>query len=288
MSHKTLVASAPGSLMLLGEHAVLYGHPAIVMNIENRVFASLTPLDTSDIQITTPLWNLSFPVQHFPEAPYSKCQEYVLSSLKTWVIQQGLGSTGISLNITSDFEPGVGLGSSTAVVVATLKALNQLRNFALSPKEIFLLSLKIIRKIQGMASGADIAASLYEGTLFYQQKEFILLPVRPLIEWKFSGTKVPTQTAIEHVNAFNEDYRDDIFEKMRTVVLRGRKACEERDAIAFAACLKANQKLMMDLLLDTPALKAARYLLEQDPSILASKISGAGLGDGVIGFKGFA
>jgi hypothetical protein len=68
---------------------------------------------------------------------------------------------------------------------------------------------------------------------------------------------------------------------------RAKKEILSHNPSGFSENLIKNQKLMEALFLDTPNLKKARQDLEQDPKILATKISGAGLGDGVIGFLGF-
>ena len=271
-----IIASAPGSLMLMGEHAVLHGHPALVLSLEQRISVTLTPLDEPILEISSPFGRLSFPLHQFP-SHYPKTHEYVLHTLKAWTNQYSLPAPGFTLSITSDFEPGVGLGSSTAVVVATLKTLNHWLSSSLSSQELFSMALRLIREIQGMASGADIAASLYEGCLFYQEGSSTPLPVTPWIEWKFSGKKVPTAEVIQHVNALDKGYREAIFEHIHTAVLEGKKALEEKNSTAFAQSLKKNQKLMESLFLDTPALKETREKLEQDPQILAVKISGASM-----------
>ena len=49
--------SAPGSLMISGEHAVVYGHPAIVCAIDARVHITLTPADDGPPSTTSPPTN---------------------------------------------------------------------------------------------------------------------------------------------------------------------------------------------------------------------------------------
>jgi mevalonate kinase len=268
--------------MLMGEHAVLYGHPALILSLEKRVTAELSLLSSEGIELITPFGELSFK-SDLPKAPYPKAHEYLLHTLVRWSKIQPLPS-GFSLKLTSDFEPGIGLGSSTAAVVATLKVLNLQTKSPLEEQAIFQLALSVIRDLQGAASGADIAASLYEGCLFYQSEQATRLRNMPVIEWKFSGKKVPTSIAVKKVNELDEDYRTAIFEKTHTAVLDGRRALDDGNLAGFSEALIKNQKLMEALFLDTPSLKAARKSLEQNPNVLATKISGAGLGDGVIGF----
>ena len=297
-SLKPASASAPGSLMLMGEHAVLRGYPAIIQSLPECLTVTITPRSDQNLWIQSSLGSLELSFLDLLEQPRSKLDlkqlrpedfkkfEYVLRTLEHWLSTLNT-NPGFSLEITSDFKSSVGLGSSTAVVVATLKALNQANLTPLNPEELFTQSLQIIRSIQGQASGADVAASVYGGCLFYQAETIEILPYLSLIEWKFSGEKVPTREAIAKVNALDADYLEPIFEKIHQSVLNAKSAMLQKDAQKFAQSLIANQKLMEALFLDTPSLKNARLDLAKNPEILATKISGAGLGDGVIGFKGF-
>ena len=298
-SLKSASASAPGSLMLMGEHAVLRGYPAIIQSLPQCLTVTITPRSDQNLWIQSSLGSLELSFLDLLEQHSSKLDlkslrpedfkkfEYALKTLEHWLSTLNINQ-GFSLEITSDFTSSVGLGSSTAVVVATLKALNQATLTPLNPEELFTQSLQIIRSIQGQASGADVAASVYGGCLFYQAETIEILPYLSLIEWKFSGEKVPTREAIAKVNALDADYLEPIFEKIHQSVLKAKSAMLQKDAKKFAQSLIANQKLMEALFLDTPSLKNARLDLAKNPEILATKISGAGLGDGVIGFKGFS
>jgi mevalonate kinase len=313
-------ASAPGSLMLMGEHAVLHGYPAIIMSLPEKITVQISTHHQGDIQIFSSLGEFSISFKKLLENSYKnthkhthKNHEYVLKTLefffqtrinknfqKSQKLQNlsdlsdlsdlsGLfGLSGLEIKITSDFASGVGLGSSTAVVVALLKALYQYEGAlaSVSSEELFSQALGIIRELQGVASGADIAASIYGGCLFYQQGKAEKLPFTPQIKWQFSGKKVPTQQVIAQVNLLDLDYREGIYEKINQTVLDAKQEILNENPHGFAENLIKNQKLMEALFLDTPNLKKARQDLEKDPKILATKISGAGLGDGVIGLLG--
>jgi mevalonate kinase len=298
---KQAQASAPGSLMLMGEHAVLHGYPAIIQSLPEHIHIQIliapSPENLSpQIYIHSPLGDFSDSLEKILSKDFTppKSFEYVLKTLNFFLKNPECHplTQSISIQITSDFKAGVGLGSSTAVVVALLKALHQsaaipYESPACRDQTLFSEALEIIRDLQGAASGADIAASLYGGCLFYQAEKAEVLPFTPRIRWKFSGEKVPTKAVIAEVNLLDPEYRENIYQKINQAVLLAKEAILAKDPTAFAENIIKNQKLMEALFLDTPLLKKARQDLELDPSVLATKISGAGLGDGVIGFLGF-
>src|SRR5579864_4695671 len=116
MQHK---ASAPGSLMLLGEHAVLHGKQALVCAIDKRLTVTLTPRDDKCIQITSKLGRYS---AELSEIKIEKPFQFVLGALQVFMESNEL-SQGCDISIQSEFSDQMGFGSSAAVTAATLSAL---------------------------------------------------------------------------------------------------------------------------------------------------------------------
>ena len=112
-------ASAPGSLMLLGEHAVLHGQLALVCAVNRRIQVTLTPRKDRTIRISSALGRRSMTVDAIKP---SKPLRFVMAALRRFA--KTLPS-GFDLRIDSDFSHQVGLGSSAAVTVATLAVLKQ-------------------------------------------------------------------------------------------------------------------------------------------------------------------
>ncbi|HTY14278.1 MAG TPA: mevalonate kinase [Methanoregulaceae archaeon] len=130
--------SAPGKVFLFGEHAVVYGKPAIAMAIRPRVFVTVRKSRTA----------------HPAKSPYiDNCFEQ-------------LGVKG-SVYINSQLPSSSGLGSSAAVTVATLSAINDEFGLHHTREEIADIAFGIEKKVQkGRASPTDTTVSTYGGLVF--------------------------------------------------------------------------------------------------------------------------
>jgi mevalonate kinase len=189
------------------------------------------------------------------------------------------------LSIKSNFPISSGLGSSTAVVVAMVNAFMEFYHQPLSQEALFEQSLSIIRTCQQMASGADVAASIAGGCLYYCNGKAEPLPHTPHIDLLFSGTKVPTDIVIQELQHLDDAFTSSIYEQIGECVEIAKLAIIKKDWAALGMCLCDNQRLMEELGLDTPALTFARETLMQKNGMIAAKISGAGMGDYAIGLK---
>jgi len=117
-----MTVSAPGKLMLFGEHAAVYGYPCIVTAISERLDVAITGAD---------------------DLPGDR--RFVDAAIKAW----GAGRN-IKLSVTCRFSGCYGFGSSSAVTVATLKALKP----DADNRAVFDAAYNIVRDIQGAASGS--------------------------------------------------------------------------------------------------------------------------------------
>ncbi|MFN7098736.1 MAG: galactokinase family protein, partial [Gammaproteobacteria bacterium] len=106
-------ASAPGSLMVMGEHAVLAGKLALCMAVEQRVHVSLQPRTDNIIHLSSN----AFPDYQTTcdQIKIEKPYQFVLGVLSAY--QTNLNS-GCDIHIVADFSHTMGLGSSAAVTVA--------------------------------------------------------------------------------------------------------------------------------------------------------------------------
>lgn len=106
---------APGSLILMGEHAVLYQKHAMVMAIDHSLQVNLIPREDSKIRIVSALGTLETTVETLE---LSKPFEYILTCIHYCHEKIKRVDHGFEVHIQSDFSHTVGFGSSAAVVVA--------------------------------------------------------------------------------------------------------------------------------------------------------------------------
>jgi len=276
-----LKASAPGSLMLLGEHAVLHGKMALVSAIDKRMTVILTPRTDKRIEITSTLGHFS---TNLAQLKIEKPFQFVLCALHQFRDQLHMG---FDITIESEFSDKIGFASSAAVTVATLKALAQSLAISLSPLELVSCGRDVVRHIQGVGSGADIAASVYGGVVSYRahpvsvEKINVMLPLHAI----YSGYKTETVKVIEYVwekFAKQSELFHSICENIGECSVTGTNFVREKSWVKLGEVMNAQQVQMERLGVSSPLLQAMVMDLRKQSGIVGTKISGSGLGDCVI------
>jgi mevalonate kinase len=151
-------ASAPGKVILFGEHFVVYGVKAILCAINRRVTVTAEKIDGEKISIKSNMGDLVLE----PNKPILE----INSPLKPFyylankMLQSQNQTTGIEIIVESDIPIGVGLGSSSACCVAGAAAISRL--FVETPKEeILKLAIAAEKTIFQNTSGADCTVCTY-------------------------------------------------------------------------------------------------------------------------------
>src|SRR3990167_6716523 len=279
-----LKASAPGSLMILGEYAVLHGHPALVAAINQSITVTLTPRNDEHIEIHSDLHGVYS--TSLSSLIIEKPFHFVLTAIKFYRSQLKFG---FNLKIESQFTDQMGLGSSAAVTVATLAAIATWLNIKMTPIRLLRDGRQVVREAQdGLGSGADVAASVYGGLVHYQAQPLFaesLPQLYPLTTW-YSGFKTKTIDAIARVNQHFSSrvslYRS-IIQSIGECAKQGVQYAQEGEWAKLGEVMTIQQGMMASLGVSMPRLNEMVYALHALPSILGAKISGAGLGDCVIG-----
>lgn len=283
---REITVSAPGSLIVCGEHAVVYGYRAIVCAVEQRVFVTLRERTDDAIQIFSALGNHETTISTL--APHPK-----LSFVMT-AIAHFKPLCGFELHIQSEINPTFGLGSSAAVTVATVTAL---ATFCGMPTDILSLhpiAHSVVLAVQKRGSGADLAASLQGGMVAYRPAvdnsavTITPLPIpQTVLSMRYAGYKTPTADVLallaERAISYPERYAQ-LYQDMGAVCERAITANMDQNWGTFYAELIRYQYLMTDLgvcdEVQASHFKQARETIGNQ----AAKISGSGLGDCIIAF----
>ena len=274
--------SAPGSLMLLGEHAVLYGRRALVCAINRRIRVTLHPLPSAELEIVSALGHYKSPLKIEKSAPEFR---FVLEALRPY---RNHFPSGLRLEIHSEFSAELGFGSSAAVTTATHAALSQwVEGAPISPEELFTRGLKTIRAVQGRGSGADLAASVFGGAVEYKMEQPPLpIPADFPLLAVYCGYKKPTPEVIKIVQSYYAkapERFEELFDIIDIETAHAAEALRANDLQALGFYLNWGQEKMEALQLSTPELQEIIETLRQTPGLLGAKISGSGLGDCAIG-----
>ena len=172
-------ASAPGKLYIAGEYAVVEpGHRAVLVAVDRFITVRVTVAEhagriTSDLYATRSLtWyrRLEDDVLEVEE----QFDDYVVSAIR--VVEQMVREKGGSmrffdLDVSSELDDGsgrkLGLGSSSAVTVATVRAVAGFYGLPLDDMAVYKLALLASDAVQPIGSGGDIAVSAFTGWVGY-------------------------------------------------------------------------------------------------------------------------
>lgn len=280
MSYKT---SAPGSVMLLGEYGVLFGTPALVCAVDKRIHVTLTPrLDTT---ITIHSEALGDYTTDLADIKIEKPFHFVLGALQH---NQMKMRRGCDIEIVSEFSDKLGLGSSAAVTVATLAAIVTWLGIRMTPLDLVRQARSVIRRCQGLGSGADVAASVYGGVVYYHAQPLAAekIPVMLPLALYYTGFKTPTTEAVKQVQAHFAAY-PQVFKQLCASIGQcaadGMLLLRKNDWQRLGEVMNIQQGLMESLGVSLPIMQHMTGVLRQQKGIRGAKISGSGLGDCVIG-----
>ncbi|MEN7973403.1 MAG: galactokinase family protein [Verrucomicrobiota bacterium] len=278
----TITTSAPGSLMLLGEHAVLHGHHALVCAINRRITVRLSPSSDGMVKIVSDLGNYQSPLKELNDHPSLR---FVIQSIRK---QAEHIPSGFELTIVSGFSSKIGFGSSAAVTVATHAALMQwIMGEAPKPEALFLNALETVHEVQGRGSGADLAASVFGGVVGYSTvPDFKPVEISIPLTAVYCGYKTPTPEVIqkvEQLRAADPAAYERIYSEIDKSVEAAVSCLRNHDFPAFGKILNRNQQLMAEMGVNTPELQEIVDALQNDPDVFGAKISGSGLGDCAVG-----
>ncbi len=265
-----IITSAPGKLMLFGEHAVVYGYPCIVTAVSSR------------IRVEIEVINKGFKI----EAPQVKDVRFVEETVRFFKEKFNI-KKGLSVKTKSEFSSQYGFGSSSAVTAATLYGLNKLFSLNLRKKEIFNFGYEINLRVQKVGSGFDIAAAIFGGTLYFIRAGQVIEPLKlkkiPLIVG-YSGVKADTPKIVQSLKAKIEKNKKKyfaIFEEIKNIVEQAKNNLIESNWQKIGQLMTKNHQLLRKLgvstekldLMCSAAIKAGAY---------GAKLSGAGGGDCMI------
>jgi len=142
--------------------------------------------------------------------------------------------------------------------------------------------------VQGIGSGADVAASLLGGCVKYEMNTATLqkLPHAPPISLIYCGYKTPTPKVIEFVEQKrqqNPSQYADLYAAIGACCESAVPLFDTQDWTTLGKICSEHQKLQQQLRVSTPEIETIIENLQRQPTIYGAKISGSGLGDCVVG-----
>lgn len=195
-------ASAPGKVILFGEHFVVYGVKAILCAINKRISVTAEKSEENKISIKSNIGNLTLEPNKLISEINSPLKPFYYLANK--MIQNQ--NTGIEIIVESDIPLGVGLGSSSACCVAGAAAISRLFNKT-SKEEILKLAIEAEKTIFENTSGADCTVCTYGGIMEYDKENgFKKIESEPNFHLVIANSNIEhsTESIVARVREFKE------------------------------------------------------------------------------------
>ncbi|MDH7508554.1 MAG: mevalonate kinase [Methanomassiliicoccales archaeon] len=273
-----LESSAPGKIILFGEHAVVFGQPALALAISLRLRCNISLSDK---------FTVNGQVLSYKQHPY------ICAAIDRYWHGQPL-----RIEIDSDLPSGSGLGSSAAVTVSIIGAFQAMQGNIVE-KQVAEKSFGIELAVQGRASPIDTSTCAHGSGIFINKTpgdELLWDIINDSKRWfihhcdvpamkvvvGYTGINAPTGPLVEKVRRFVEKNRfgNEVVEEIGQIAIEGMKKLRCGDQVALGQLMDKNQKLLSILGVSTPELEkliqaAAQYSF-------GAKLTGAGGGGSII------
>jgi mevalonate kinase len=315
-----ITSSAPGKIILFGEHAVVYGRPALAVPVTQvQATATVTYLSTDSVTDTCTCGTGAGKRIGTDLSADSKTDKRIQAALRgkeIWidapdiglhsefsrlapdhplaaVIQSVLSTLGVNsppaltIHISSTIPVASGLGSGAAVSVAIIRALSEFLGRPLPDEKISALAYEVEKLHHGTPSGIDNTVIAYAQPVYFVKgrpiKTFhVGTPFTILIG--DTGISAPTK---ESVSALRKLWRADpsrwekIFDQVGEIVWDARQAIERGDIAELGTLMDANHTFLQEMTVSSVELD---HLTEaaRKSGALGAKLSGGGRGGNMI------
>lgn len=281
-----IYAYAPGKVILTGEHAVVYGQPAIaapVNEVRARATVEANPkAQPGSVFIIAPDIALKTSLVDLPED----------HPLRTVIqgVQNALGIEqlpALTLTVSSTIPIAAGLGSGAAISVAVCRALSAFLGSPLKDDEVSRLAFVTDQYYHGTPSGIDNTVISFGMLVFYMKEQPIeLISNKRALTLVIADSGEKSQTG-EVVGELRQRVQKDperyqaLFNRIGSLTLAARHALEQGELNQLGKLFSSNHSLLQQLGVSSGKLDRL-VKVAQETGALGAKLSGAGRGGNMI------
>jgi hydroxymethylglutaryl-CoA reductase len=274
------MGSAAGKVILLGEHAVVYGKHALALPIPEAVNATVHEV-ARGLTVEVPDWRLSLEVS--PDA------DGIDAAVLRIVDRLGIPRDGFAIRVRSALPSAMGLGSSAAFAVAIVRAFDRLLGLSLDDAQVNEIAFDCERLAHGSPSGVDNTLATYGRPLLFRSGdggliEPLELAAPPPIVVACSHDAGVTHEQVAGVRARYERQRTAyaaIFDQIDELGIAGAKALVAGDYAGLGQLMDVCQGLLNAIGVSTPALEQM-VAIAREAGAAGAKLTGAGGGGSIV------
>ncbi|OQX89066.1 hydroxymethylglutaryl-CoA reductase [candidate division KSB1 bacterium 4484_87] len=283
LEKKQPLPSGYGKVILLGEHAVVYGSHAIAAPIPLAIQARVEDADEG-ISLIIPQWGVEEKIQQGKDYRYS-----IYRSLQMLLETLDLMGRNMQLFLFPHIPRAMGLGGSAALAVAIIRALSEHFRLDLSDEEVNKLAYESEKIVHGTPSGIDNTMATYGKFILYQKntppklQEIKVQKPLPLVIG-MSGVEGLTLKMVRQVRQGWEKNRvlyDQIFDQIDEITQQAVEAIQTYDLEKLGYLMNINQGLLNAIQVSTWELEELVEIARKNGA-LGAKLTGGGGGGAII------
>jgi hydroxymethylglutaryl-CoA reductase len=277
--------SASGKIILLGEHAVVYGRPALALPLPEAISAVVYD-SPSGTRLKIPAWNFEQEAVHELQ---QDAAEGAMALLQIIVRRLDLGSKKFLIDVQARIPPAAGLGSSAALAVAMIRALDNAYSLQMNDRAVNELAFECETLAHGTPSGIDNTVAVFGKTIVFRKKgpkrisELALNRLPPLVV-AWSGTRGSTRNQVAAVrNRWLQDKTtyERIFDEIGHLTLEASAALGKGDDTRLGALMNIAHGLLNALQISTPLIEEM-VDIARSSGAAGAKLTGGGGGGCIV------
>ena len=273
-----------GKVILLGEHAVVYGSHAIAAPISLSVRSIIHPSQQQGVTLAVPKWGVETTL-HDSKIKHTS----FLDSLRMILDRLAIKDESFVIEVDPAIPRAMGLGGSAALAVSVIRALNGYFQLSLSDEDINGISFEAEKLAHGTPSGIDNTLATFRRFMLYRKghpplmKELTMNQEIPIVIG-MSGTESLTAAMVGKVEQSWEKNRflyERLFAEIDGLALEGVKAIERGELEQLGELMNINQGLLNALGVSSWELEEMIQISRQHGA-LGAKLTGGGGGGSIV------
>ncbi len=281
---KATLATANGKIILLGEHAVVYGRPALAVPIKNAVVAEVSDSDNLP-EITVPAWDL--------DGKLEESNPHWWAAIMAVFAQLEIDKRHFSIHVKPNIPAAMGLGGSAAIAVAIIRAVSAHFHIHLADDKINQLAFQCETAAHGTPSGIDNTIATFGVPIIYQAGEHPRLdrvefpkPLHLVI-----GISEKPSLTVDMVARVRDRWQqnrylyEQLFDNFAKVAETGIQAAQACDYPTLGHMMTINHGLLNAIQVSSPELDRM-VQIAKDKGALGAKLTGAGGGGSIVALGG--
>lgn len=287
-----------GKVILFGEHAVVYGYPALAAGLSQGIACHVTDERLPCFTLDVPQWKLVLPPDD--PSPLGEALRIILRGLPP-------KEDGRRLIITPEVPSRAGLGSSAALIVSIIRALLDWHNLHWPLEKINELAFQAECAFHGTPSGLDNTVATFGGLCYLSDRDRYpcpFSPTRTFLLKKFTAALLPglpeavsfviintkkdreTKALVAKVRALIEqkpEYYHGLMAKIGAFAAQGYSCLQQKNYQKFGEMMNRNHQYLRELGVSSPELERLVEVTLASGA-LGAKLTGAGGGGCLLAF----